>query len=88
MAVASESKASLKKKAIEETKKRRRVIENGANDDDGNKAKRAKCPGVRVVGNRIYDSENGKSCHQVFRSLQFQVFPSLSCLHDEKLSLI
>ncbi|XP_041003585.1 uncharacterized protein LOC121249017 [Juglans microcarpa x Juglans regia] len=63
MAVASESKASPKKE-IEETKKRRRVIEDGANDDDGNKAKRAKCPGVRVVGNRIYDSENGKSCHQ------------------------
>ncbi|KAG2714957.1 hypothetical protein I3760_03G053500 [Carya illinoinensis] len=64
MAVASESKASHKKEKFEETKKRRRVIEDGANDDDGNKAKRAKCPGVRVVGNRIYDSENGKSCHQ------------------------
>ncbi|KAF5479874.1 hypothetical protein F2P56_000659 [Juglans regia] len=63
MAVASESKASPKKE-IEETKKRRRVIEDGSNDDDGNKAKRAKGPGVRVVGNRIYDSENGKSCHQ------------------------
>jgi len=27
--------------------------------------------GVRVIGNRIYDSENGKSCHQV---LHFRIF--------------
>ncbi|XAR51553.1 hypothetical protein NMG60_11006211 [Bertholletia excelsa] len=27
-------------------------------------AKRKKCLGVRLVGGRIYDSENGKSCHQ------------------------
>ncbi|KAH9622722.1 hypothetical protein KSS87_018568 [Heliosperma pusillum] len=26
--------------------------------------KRTKCPGVRVVGGRIYDSQNGKTCHQ------------------------
>ncbi|XP_031255874.1 cell division cycle-associated protein 7-like [Pistacia vera] len=26
--------------------------------------KRTKSPGVRVVGGRIYDSENGKTCHQ------------------------
>ncbi|KAG8373717.1 hypothetical protein BUALT_Bualt11G0053800 [Buddleja alternifolia] len=26
--------------------------------------KRNKCPGVRVVGGRIYDSINGKTCHQ------------------------
>ncbi|KAK9080350.1 hypothetical protein SSX86_000108 [Deinandra increscens subsp. villosa] len=26
--------------------------------------KRTKSPGVRVVGNRIYDSKNGKTCHQ------------------------
>lgn len=26
--------------------------------------KRSKCPGVRVIGGRIYDSENGKCCHQ------------------------
>lgn len=25
----------------------------------------AKCPGVRVAGGRIYDSQNGKTCHQV-----------------------
>ncbi|KAL6961042.1 hypothetical protein U1Q18_038805 [Sarracenia purpurea var. burkii] len=28
-------------------------------------AKRAKCPGVRLVGHQIYNSENGKTCHQV-----------------------
>ncbi|XP_042519407.1 uncharacterized protein LOC122093188 [Macadamia integrifolia] len=27
-------------------------------------SKRTKCPGVRVVGGRIYDRENGKTCHQ------------------------
>lgn len=27
--------------------------------------KRNLAPGVRVVGRRIYDSENGKTCHQV-----------------------
>lgn len=27
--------------------------------------KRNPAPGVRVVGRRIYDSENGKTCHQV-----------------------
>ncbi|KAI3820959.1 hypothetical protein L1987_08515 [Smallanthus sonchifolius] len=26
--------------------------------------KRTKSPGVRVIGNRIYDSKNGKTCHQ------------------------
>ncbi|GMH30600.1 hypothetical protein Nepgr_032443 [Nepenthes gracilis] len=26
--------------------------------------KRTKCPGVRVVGGRIYDPQNGKTCHQ------------------------
>ncbi|KAL5700679.1 hypothetical protein ACHQM5_026098 [Ranunculus cassubicifolius] len=28
------------------------------------KRKRNKSPGVRIVGGRIYDSENGKTCHQ------------------------
>lgn len=32
---------------------------------------RTKCPGVRVVGGRIYDSENGKTCHQVYFFLSF-----------------
>jgi hypothetical protein len=27
--------------------------------------KRNPAPGVRVVGRRIYDPENGKTCHQV-----------------------
>ncbi|OVA14673.1 hypothetical protein BVC80_1817g12 [Macleaya cordata] len=29
-------------------------------------AKRTKCPGVCVIGGRIYDFENGKTCHQVW----------------------
>lgn len=28
-------------------------------------SKRTKSPGFRVIGNRIYDSKNGKTCHQV-----------------------
>ena len=27
--------------------------------------KRNPCPGVRLIGSRIYDPENGKTCHQV-----------------------
>jgi hypothetical protein len=27
--------------------------------------KRNPCPGVRLIGKRIYDPENGKTCHQV-----------------------
>ncbi|XP_050230556.1 uncharacterized protein LOC126679550 [Mercurialis annua] len=29
-----------------------------------NKKSRSKCPGVRVLHGRIYDSDNGKTCHQ------------------------
>ncbi|EEF45639.1 ubiquitin-protein ligase, putative [Ricinus communis] len=29
-----------------------------------NKKSRSKCPGVRVIHGRIYDSDNGKTCHQ------------------------
>ena len=40
--------------------------ENKVSSKNGNyKAKRSKCPGIRVVGNRVYDSQNGKTCHQV-----------------------
>nr|GMC62609.1 Cell division cycle-associated 7-like protein [Ipomoea batatas] len=37
-----------------------------AKDNKGTKQKqRNNCPGVRVVGGRIYDSRNGKTCHQI-----------------------
>lgn len=36
-----------------------------ANKEKEKESKRTKCPGVRVQGGRIYDSENGKTCHQV-----------------------
>lgn len=29
------------------------------------KKQRTKSPGVRIIGGRIYDSQNGKTCHQV-----------------------
>ncbi|KAK9106945.1 hypothetical protein Syun_022956 [Stephania yunnanensis] len=37
--------------------------ENGS-DSASPRRKRNKSPGVRLVGSRIYDSQNGKTCHQ------------------------
>lgn len=34
-------------------------------EKDSSPAKRNSSPGIRLVGNRIYDSVDGKSCHQV-----------------------
>lgn len=34
--------------------------------------KRNPCPGIRAVGGRIYDPENGKTCHQVSAILDLQ----------------
>lgn len=34
-------------------------------DGSGQQVSRNNSRGIRVVGSRIYDSENGKSCHQV-----------------------
>jgi hypothetical protein len=43
------------------------------------KKKRNPAPGVRVVGGRIYDPENGKTCHQVSESFRpLPVLPVLS----------
>jgi hypothetical protein len=42
------------------------------------KKKRNPAPGVRVVGGRIYDPENGKTCHQVCES--FRPLPVLPVL--------
>ncbi|KAK3033855.1 hypothetical protein RJ639_034273 [Escallonia herrerae] len=33
-------------------------------ENGGPPAKRTRCPGIRVVHGRIYDSKNGKTCHQ------------------------
>ncbi|GLT34021.1 hypothetical protein SLA2020_085670 [Shorea laevis] len=42
------------------------VTSNSASQNvvSSHETKRTKCPGVRLVGGRIYDSENGKTCHQ------------------------
>lgn len=43
----------------------------------GKKPKRCNSRGVRIVGSRIYDSDNGKTCHQVhFFFFLFCVFLS------------
>jgi hypothetical protein len=87
MAVASSTSAtavSAKDKESKEAKKRSQLVDDVC--DNGNKAKRSRCPGVRVVGNRIYDSVNGKSCHQVI-PVWVSNFPFPLCLADEKLSI-
>ncbi|CAJ2665976.1 unnamed protein product [Trifolium pratense] len=33
-------------------------------DSNGNQVSRNNARGIRVIGNRIYDSQNGKTCHQ------------------------
>ena len=87
MAVASSTSAtevSAKEKESKDTKKRSQVVDDVG--DNGNKAKRSKCPGVRVVGNRIYDSVNGKTCHQVIPVwVSYSSFPL--CSADEKMSI-
>ncbi|XP_047320916.1 uncharacterized protein LOC124924980 [Impatiens glandulifera] len=45
------------------------------------KKKRNGCPGVRVVGSRIYDSQNGKTCHQCRQKTMDIV---ASCKNEEK----
>lgn len=62
--------------------------ENKVSSKNGNyKAKRSKCPGIRVVGNRVYDSQNGKTCHQVIPFFFFspRIF-TIFCLVHEKMS--
>lgn len=79
---ASKSMASGKKDRGKEANKRKQV-----DDGDGHQSKRTKCPGVRVVGGRIYDSENGKTCHQVtilFFFFFFRVPICVFCLADRK----
>ncbi|XP_021763526.1 uncharacterized protein LOC110728178 isoform X2 [Chenopodium quinoa] len=73
MAVSSSPVAAAtsekKKKKIEEKKKEVNNEEvetkmETQKDEDLKQPKRCKDPGVRVVGGRIYDSQNGKTCHQ------------------------
>lgn len=54
------------------TKKRAQA--DGDNGGNQSQPKRNKAPGVRVVGNRIYDSVTGKTCHQVFPFPLFPIF--------------
>lgn len=43
-----------------------REVENNTQSSPTEKKKeRTRDPGVRVKGGRIYDSEHGKTCHQV-----------------------
>lgn len=85
---ASQKMVSAKKMERSETNKRKQQ-----DGDNANQPKRSKCPGVRVVGSRIYDSQNGKTCHQVIFLffvfcffLGFRIVPTcIFCLAGEKM---
>ncbi|PSS35067.1 Cell division cycle-associated 7-like protein [Actinidia chinensis var. chinensis] len=57
---ASEQKTKISKSEKKKREKSRKQSKSGYDLP----RKRKKCPGVRLVGGRIYDSENGKTCHQ------------------------
>ncbi|MCL7028991.1 hypothetical protein MKW94_015153, partial [Papaver nudicaule] len=52
------------------------------------KTKRTKCPGVRKVGHKIYDSQNGTTCHQCRqKTMEFMVAcknPSKPCSSEKR----
>ncbi|KAK1407427.1 hypothetical protein QVD17_39043 [Tagetes erecta] len=53
---------------------------NNSSSSSSLTTKREKSPGVRVVGNRIYDSKNGKTCHQCRqKTMDFAV----TCTNDK-----
>ncbi|KAM6572847.1 hypothetical protein CsatA_016927 [Cannabis sativa] len=63
------SKSESKTKLSSPHKKGTKVTNNtdraaAVAEENAQQPKRIKSPGVRVVGARIYDSENGKTCHQ------------------------
>nr|XP_016439054.1 PREDICTED: uncharacterized protein LOC107764996 [Nicotiana tabacum] len=63
MAVASGSKQK-EGKMKSPTKKGNKESQEQSEKVISTPAKRNSCPGVRLVGGRIYDSFNGKTCHQ------------------------
>lgn len=63
MAVASSSASDCK---VSDQKKQQHKNKKKTDGDSSKKEKkRTTNPGVRVIHGRIYDSENGKTCHQV-----------------------
>ncbi|XP_031287525.1 uncharacterized protein DDB_G0287625-like [Pistacia vera] len=44
--------------------KKTRTSSKNNNTKSGAQTRRSKSPGVRLIGRRIYDSQNGKTCHQ------------------------
>lgn len=58
-----------------------------AADNNEHRAKRTKSPGVRVIGGRIYDSENGKTCHQC-RQKTMDLAASCTNMKGDKLCTI
>lgn len=56
-------------------------------DNNEHRAKRTKSPGVRVIGGRIYDSENGKTCHQC-RQKTMDLAASCTNMKGDKLCTI
>lgn len=66
MAVISGSELK-KENVISGSELKKRKMKKGKQSEKGisSPAKRNSSPGVRLVGGRIYDSVDGKSCHQV-----------------------
>ncbi|KAK6128469.1 hypothetical protein DH2020_037783 [Rehmannia glutinosa] len=60
----SNRSVSGKKERVKSSQKKESKLQ--VNAVSTSPAKRNKSPGIRVVGGRIYDSVNGKTCHQVY----------------------
>ncbi|KAG9143831.1 hypothetical protein Leryth_011492 [Lithospermum erythrorhizon] len=72
-----EAKHSVAVENSNKCKKRYSATKDSMDCDEhkvSKKIKRTKSPGVRMIGSRVYDSENGKTCHQCRqKSLVFTV---------------
>ncbi|KAI3462522.1 hypothetical protein Pfo_019185 [Paulownia fortunei] len=65
--VSNQSVSGKKERVKSSQKKESKSQENGKSQENAvpsSPAKRNKSPGIRLVGGRIYDSVNGKTCHQ------------------------
>ncbi|KAK6152892.1 hypothetical protein DH2020_012531 [Rehmannia glutinosa] len=65
----SNRSVSGKKERVKSSQKKESKLQ--VNAVSTSPAKRNKSPGIRVVGGRIYDSVNGKTCHQVSSLFSF-----------------
>lgn len=55
-----------KQKKVKKDKKKMDDVDGDVSKKETKTTKRTPNPGVRVIHGRIYDSQNGKTCHQVY----------------------